>query len=292
MTTQALLAAPPRSVPLSLRLKLLFGGFSNFFGWFFIGFGLMFVWVFGATQALHNLAFYSGDLAVTEGQVTAVVPTNVRINKTQVDAYRYRYRVDGTDYAGATEYFHGEFKPADSVRIEFPLRDPARSRIAGLDFAPLGAYIAAPFPLIGLIFVVIGLRHGSKGIRLLRTGRIATGELIKKRDTGTRINDAPVFEYSFRFKAADGYPYIATAKTHDWEPLESEDGIPGKGEPLLYNPRKPSDAVLLDDLPGTPRIGPSGEIQGTEGGLIASLIVPFVSVIGHGAWALHVLEIL
>lgn len=287
-----ILSAPPRSVPLSLRLTLLFGGFKNVFGWFFVGFGLIFVWAFGGSQALHSLAFYSGELASVEGRVTAVVPTNVRINKIPIHAYQYSYRVDGAEYTGATEYFQGELQPGNSTRIEFPLQNPARSRIAGLDYDAWGVFIAAPFPLIGLAFVVLGLRHGRKGIRLLRYGRVATGELIKKRDTGTRINDQPVFEYSFRFKAADGYPHIATAKTHDREPLESEDGVPGKGEPLLYNPHKPADAVLLDDLPGAPRIGPTGEILGNAAGLVLSLLMPGATVLGHVGWALHVLEII
>lgn len=289
---QTEIAAPPRSIPLSLRLIMLFGGFGNVFGWFFIGFGLIFVWAFGASQALHNLAFYSGELGVAEGIVTGVAETGVRVNKVPIHAYRYRYRVDEVDHTGVTEYFRGEFKPEDIVRIEYVLDDPARSRIAGLDDSHPELIIAVVFPVVGMVFVVIGVRHGSKGIRLLRTGRLALGTFVRKTGTRTRINGRPVYKFIFGFTAADGRSYTATATTHDTARLEPGIGEPGTLKPLFYNPRNPSDAVMLDDLPGDPSIGPSGEIQGSGAGLAVSLFVPAMTVVGHGAWALHVLEIL
>ena len=39
---------PPRDVPLTVRLQVLFGGFLNQFGWLFFGFGM----VFGLANAL------------------------------------------------------------------------------------------------------------------------------------------------------------------------------------------------------------------------------------------------
>jgi len=36
------LAAPPRPVPLLVRLRLLFGGMVSQLGWFFLGFGTIF----------------------------------------------------------------------------------------------------------------------------------------------------------------------------------------------------------------------------------------------------------
>ncbi|MHC4335254.1 MAG: hypothetical protein ACYSUP_15040, partial [Planctomycetota bacterium] len=64
------LAAPPRPVPLSVRIVILFGGFMNQFGWLFVGFGLIFVWIFTLRADVTSWYYFRGQLAETTATVT------------------------------------------------------------------------------------------------------------------------------------------------------------------------------------------------------------------------------
>ncbi len=164
----ASLTGPPRAVPLSVRLRILLGGFCNQFGSFFFGFGMIFVWVFGGSNALYNLAFFSGNLAITEGTITAIVETNVSINESRIYEYCYSYTVNGDSYQGADRDFGGLYDPGDTVPVEYPTKETGRSRIKGMSTGSFGLLIAGVFPIVGLAFVTIGIRKGLKGGRLLR----------------------------------------------------------------------------------------------------------------------------
>ena len=305
-------AGPPRSVPVSVRLRILLGGFSNQFGWFFFGFGMIFVWIFGGTATLRNVVFFSGELPVADARITDVVETDVTINEQKVYEYRYAYRVDGVDYEGATRANAGKYKVGAKAVVEYPAQSPGRSRIQGLssDHAWV-SLICAIFPAIGLTFMFFGIRKGLKGARLLRHGKHATGVLISTEPTNASINHQPVIKFTFEFEADDERSYEVIAKTHVSERFAGEDvshddasdrGIDEREagdeetfagdihEPLLYDPSNPSDAIMLDDLPGGPRINENGEIQGAVSSLVPLLIVPGVSFFGHSLWLLHVLE--
>jgi hypothetical protein len=147
-------------------------------------------------------------------------------------------------------------------------------------FGPLVTFVVL-FPLIGLCFILAGMRRGRKAIRLLKHGKQAAGKLISKKSTGASVNDRPVYKMTFQFTADDGRNYQAVARTHLDELLTDD-----ASEPLVYDPWKPASATLLDHLPGSPRIGDDGGIRndGTWRGLLVA-ILPFVSVVGHGTYA-------
>lgn len=302
---------PPRHVPVSVRLRLLLGGFLNQFGWLFGGFGLVFVWIFGGTAALHDLAFFRGELATTDGVITAVVDARMSINEQPVHRFEYEYSVDGEPYTGATKGFEGAYAEGANIIAEYVIADPGRSRIQGLSLGG-GLMFLLPmiFPLVGFGMVAYGLYRGLRGGRLLRNGKLATGELVSVEPTNTKINEQTVYKYTFRFRADDGREYEAIGKTHDSTRFEGEaEGDVGSDvmefsdeeegeqeehvirEPLLYIPENPADSVLLDSLPGSPRIGDDGEITGSVFKLLPLLILPGLVFAGHGWWFLHVLEI-
>jgi hypothetical protein len=292
------LGDPPRDVPLSVRLHILLGGFNNQFGWLFFGFGLVFVWVFGGSNALYDLAFFRGELSIADGKVSAIVETNVSINDSEVYEYQYTYDVDNASYAGKTKAFGGEYVENDSVVVEYVVKDHGRSRIKGLSTGSGGVWLAGIFPLVGLCFMAFGIRKGVRGRRLLRDGRQATGELISQESTNAEVNDQTVFKFTFGFTADDGRSYEVIAKTHVVDRFageniegDEEEQVTAVREPLLYSPYNPRDAVMLDDLPGGPRIGKGGEIVGPVVAWIPCLVIPLVTVIGHGYWFLHVLEV-
>ena len=279
----------PRSVPTSVRLRVLFGGFINQFGWLFFGFGMIFFWIFVLNSDLTGWLVFSGELETVEGVVTESRGTGASVGGsdhsegTPVYANAYRFSYDREEHSGVSYATGRKLEAGQSVKIEMPKGDPSRSRIEGMRTALFGPFAAAAaiFPFVGLCFVIFGLRKGRKAIRLLRDGKQAEGTLVSKKATSTRVNKQPVYKLTFEFTADDGRTYQAVAKTHQTEDLEDE-----AREPLLYDPVDPSYATMLDALPGRPRIDDMGTIHG--GSVVKTLlvsIVPAASVVGHGIYA-------
>lgn len=292
---------PVRYVPFVTRLGMLFTGFSNFFGWFFFGFGMLFVWIFGASHYLHELAFFSGELQTARGQITAVRKTRVEINDNRVYEYLYAFETGGRRYRGSTDGYSSRYREGDPAIIEYDAGEPAHSRIAGMHLG-LGGWpflFTLVFPLVGAGFITAGLRKGLRGIRLLKIGKEAHGSYLGREATATRINNRTVYSYLFAFQDDNGVTRQVTGRSHVPERFAGEPEAGGTGrhgdervlEPLLYNPDDPADAVLLDDLPGSPRIREDGRVVLNAPGWPGALL-PAVVITGNLLWVLHVLEFL
>jgi hypothetical protein len=133
------------------------------------------------------------------------------------------------------------------------------------------------FPIVGIFFIIPGVNKARRAIRLLTIGEQTTGRLKSKEETNTRINKCPVYKLTFEFETRHGQISQATAKTHLVENLEDE-----HDEPLLYDPMEPSNAVMLDNLPGLPRINADGQIRVRSGvSALSCLLVPVATVVGH-----------
>jgi hypothetical protein len=274
------LGGPPRYVPLGVRLKVLLGGFLNQFGWFFLGFGLIFVWGFTLEADLTSWYVFRGELARAEGTVIESKETNMRVNETQVYEHKYSFiGADGLEYRGASYETGGSLRNGQKVTIEYKQDNPETSRIKGMRRGIIGLFGLMPiiFPAIGLCFIIAGIRKGVKACHLLRDGEQTTGKLKSKNRTGAKVNNQPVYKLTFEFAASDGTSHQAVAKSHRPEVLEDEEH-----EPLLYDPSRPEYAVMLDDLPGNPRIDSTGGIHaGSAVGALLVLVIPAVTLISH-----------
>jgi hypothetical protein len=279
-----LLSPPPRSVPLSVRLRVLFGGFSNQFGWLFVGFGMIFVWVFTLNADFASPLLFLLPTQTTVGVVEGVERTNASENDVTVYSVDYVF----FDRSGAqhrdTSYSTGNPAIGSRVTVEYLSMRASISRVMGMRRAPFGPFAAFAmlFPLIGLAFLSSGLKQGLRANRLLAKGRIAHGTLISSQPTGATINNRPVIKLTFAFKSYEGTEWHAIAKTHQPEDLRDE-----QEEPLLYDPHLPSEAVLLDDLPGSTTFDPSGQLE--PAGIwetARTLILPALTVLGHGTYLL------
>lgn len=280
------LARPPRSVPILVRLRLLVGGFMNQFGWFFIGFGMIFVWVFALNTDPLALFDFRGKLETAKGKITETVKTSMseggseHTEGTPIYLNRYQFEYEGKSFTGQSYSVGNRKKTNAQVTIEFPPGRPERSRIHGMRTAafPVFALFVVIFPIIGSIFVLIGLITGMRSTKLLRIGEYATGKLVKKEPTGSQINNQPVYKMTFEFQTETGETRQAIAKTHQPEKLEDNDA-----EPLLYDPFYADRATLLDHLPGGPRIDVHGQITASGvGTTLLCLLIPLATLIGHG----------
>jgi hypothetical protein len=280
------LADPPRGVPLLVRCRVRFGGFLNQIGWILLGFGLIFFRIFAGNADVSGWRDFSGELETTPGTVTAVKKTNFSVggdgdhDGTPVYAFHYAFTAGGMRHEGVSYEAGGDTTMGQEVTVEFPPGKPGTSRIQGMRRAPLGCWVVpftAIFPFFGLCFVAFGWLRGGRGIRLLRNGVLSLGQLESKEATGSEVNERPVYRLVFGF-VVDGFTYKVTTKTHQPEFLEDE-----KKEPLLYDPDDPSRAVMLDGLPGRPRIDELGLIRvDSTATALRVLILPALTIFGHG----------
>lgn len=279
-----LLAPPPRPVPVSLRLQAMFGAATSQIGWFFLGFGLIFVWAFGGLMDFGPLLFYKGPWQTTDGVLTESRPTSWRVNGVPVYAHTYRFATpDGRDWVHTSRCPGQQLATGTPVTVEYREGDPSVSRIRGMSGGSMPLWILpiiCVFPLVGLGFVIPALRSGWRANRLLQMGALATGTLASKRPTGTRINNQELYELTFDFLAGDGHVYQVKARTTDPERLQDQ-----RQEPLLHDPFNPSYAVMFDSLPGAPEIDAFGNLRGAGWGrALALMVVPLLTVVGHGTY--------
>lgn len=280
---------PPRAVPLPVQLRVLLGGMVSQMGWIFLGFGLVFVWVFAV-----NVDF-SGPLRLitrqveTRGQVTAVEDTGFSEggddNTPGTPIYRIVYRFagpGGRTLEGASFSVGTGVQPGDLVRVEYAASNPETSRILGLRQAPipLAGLFVLIFPLIGLVMVVFSLMEGIKAIQLLHGGVLAQATLLSAEPTSMSVNHRPVVRLTFDFTDADGGLHEIASRTTYPELLQDQ-----QTETVLYDPRRPDYAVMLDSLPGAPRLTSDGSLEiDAPQSAYALIIVPALTVIGHGAY--------
>ncbi len=278
---------PPRSVPLLLRLRLLFGGFLSQFGWLFFGFGLIFVWAFTANMNIKDWRALRGDVESTQGTVTKIerhTSRSGRHGRHRKTTWWYYYTFKGPDGEEYTGVSHGNrpVKVDDEVTVKFPKGRPEISRIEGLKSFVTGpeGLIPLVFPVVGLVFIMFGFKKGLKANRLLADGELGKGRLKSREKTNTKINKQPVYKLTFEFSNSQGTSYEVSVKTHLPEKLEDQ-----QEEPLLYEPMNPKNAVMLDDLPGSPRIDENGNIRaGSPSAALLSFVIPFIVIIGHGTY--------
>jgi hypothetical protein len=250
----------------------------------FFGFGLIFVWAFTFNADIASPFLFRLPTRSTIGIVESIQPTNASENEVPIYEVSYSYFDSLGRQQHGSSYTTGGSGVGARVTVEYVTAFPGFSRIEGMRREIFSAWAAFPiiFPLVGLGFLYFGIRYGLKANRLLTKGKIAFGKLISTEGTSASINDRPVLKLTFSFTAYDGEEYEAIAKTHEPGDLRDEEQ-----EPLLYDPKDPSSAVLLDDLPGSTEFDSSGRLIPTSAWETAKvLFFPGLTVVGHGIYLL------
>jgi hypothetical protein len=267
-----------RAVPFGLLLKVLFGSTIAQMGWFFFGFGMIFVIVFVGNADFSD--FYLGQTSPQAiGTVRQIEATNSSVNKRRVFAIYYQFTdKQGKTYEGTSYTTDNLPEVGAQVNVQYLANKPTYSRIEGLSQGtfPIFVLFVLIFPAIGLIFMISHTVFALRAIQLLKNGTIAWGKLINSEPTNTRINDRPVMKMTFEFMAQDGQRYEAIAKSHLVRQLMDE-----QREMLFYNPLYPQKAVLKDNLSGHPQINQDGSFADVSlTSALPYLIVPLLTILG------------
>jgi hypothetical protein len=283
------LSPAPRAVPLALSGRVLLGSVFCHLGWGLMLFGMIFVWAFDAGGAIREAFQFAGNLAAAEGVSVSWRQTNMSVNDTPVYETTYSFRsADGYDFTGASYRTGGYIETGQSVTIEYVPSDPSISRIQGMraSIAGLAVIFVYIFPIVGLAFAMLGVRKGIRRRYLLSTGELALAKLVSKEPTNTRVNNQTVYKYTFEFEVPNSGVYQVVGKTYRTGVLDDEEF-----ERVVYDPRDPNEATLLDELPCRPAIDNRGDFDTEGAGQVAlagaNLVLPSLTLAVYVAYALY-----
>jgi hypothetical protein len=274
---------PPRTVPLCTWITVLFGGALQQIGWFLLGFGMIFFYVFGLEADLSGLWMRLVDARQATGVVTSIEDTNASENESPVFAVNYRFVAANGTKVESTAYSTGYYPDVGQrVSVEYLHSNPEVSRVEGMRRTTFGpaAIIVVIFPLVGAGLAFFGLFEGIRASRLLGIGRLAFGKLTSAVGTNTTVNNRQVVAMTLSFRAHDGAEYEVTSKTSEPEKLDDQ-----AEELILYDPDDPTRGAALDALPGKLQIDQSGTIRlGRPAACLTTLILPGLTILGNAAY--------
>lgn len=264
---------------MTLRLQLLFGGCLGQMGWGLLAFSMFFVLLFGSTMDIPGTVAFWGRIDTTQGVVTNSEWTDMEVNEETVCFVEFKFSVGEEEMTDSCFVNGWYLNKGDQVKVEYPAGDPSIARVEGgrRSQSPLWMLpLLAIFPVVSLFLVYKSFKTGLKANHLMRNGLLGEGEFVSKEPTGASINDDPVFVLTFKFQAAStGRTHTITAETHRIETLEDDER-----EPLLYLERDPDSGVLLDHLPGSPRVGSDGQLTcANKLSGFGVLVLPLVAVV-------------
>jgi len=275
-----------------VRLCLLVGGALSLAGWIVLAVGLTFVWIFVLNADWPSLVYFRSAVATTQGRVERVERTSWSQGKGRHRRRIYRVQFDfHSPYAKARTGWSysvgGAPEPGTEITVEYVMGRPEIVRMKGLRCRPLpwGMVFFVAFPAVGGCLILIGLLRGAAACRLVREGVMTRAMLKSKEGTASRVNNQRVYKFTFEFTAQDGQTYEGVARTHKVEELEDE-----SEERVVYDPWRPSRAVMLDALPASIAIDGRGEITAARpAALLARVALPTVTIVGHGVYLAYLL---
>lgn len=297
------IAMAPRRVPASVALSLLFGGWLNQIGWGLVAFGGIFAWIFAGNSELSTLYYFRGEIRSVAGTVTGVEKTAFSTGGSRrrsssgrkgkpIYEVRYRYTPTADISREGRSYFTHTSSTSDpqvnpDIVVEYPANRPDISRIEGMRRKPFHAALSliALIPIAGLFMTLRGFQCGVINRGLLVRGRPALGKLIDKRETGAKVNNQRVWALTFQYTDSEGATHETVVKTHHEEQLMDD-----AAEKLLYDPGRPSRAVLLDSLPGTPGLDEMGNLRpAPTSAAVARMVLP---ICGLGLMTVMVIQMM
>lgn len=238
----------PRSVPLSLSIRLRFGGTLGLVGWMFLAIGTGMLLGFSTfAHPLVSARLALDETGTVEGRVLGWSEASVEVNEQPVIGTHFEYTVDGVLYEGLSFAVDHAPEPESRVKVIYAVGDPRASRIDGMMTGAMPLWVLAfllIFPGAGFVLAFGAFRRGGREVRALRHGRGARAVATDHRPTGTTINEEPEIAVTFSYTDHLGRQHSVVSKT-----LEPEDLLDEAEEALLYLPERPTVAVLLDSKP-------------------------------------------
>lgn len=248
-------------------------------GWIFFGVGMIFFLLMGLDSNLFTFHRFMGELEKVEGKVLKTEYTNWSIDEEPVVRWLYTFDYQGKKYWGTSYTIATTAMPEQSVTVEFSANSPEHSRIEGFNEAITPWWvtiIVMIFPMLGLLFIYLSVKHVPKTISLLRNGILTYANYVDKEKTNVIVNDTPVYKLRFQFEDSKGSSHYVFALSHMVENLMDE-----PQEAVIYHPQQPDKALVLDNLPGKPYLNEEGQWESRAKGY--AYLLPVALAIGINA---------
>ena len=292
-------------------------------GWLSLGITFSLLWILCPHNVVRDWYGFHRQLITAHGKITNLKTTNFTSSESEVFAYHFEFRdSNGKSHTGISYGDEGMHEPGDAIGVEYRQDDPEIARINGMRNTLSGngmILLIVIYQIVAMVIILIGLCIGIKGIRMLRNSKQAAGKLISVVPTNIVVNNNTVYKFTFEFTADDGRQYQVVSRTHNVNRFMGE-WTCGKGrksllsfmklwerrkaakdtdwakkaenkdifEPLLYDPRNPSRAVMLDACPGQPGIDKHGRIcLDDPHNTIWTTAIPMAVIIGHGYYFIY-----
>ena len=212
----------------------------------FLGFGMLFVLVFGLR--LGDELRLGLSSATARGRVIEAQHTTTSVNDVTVYRYDFAFRAqDGQEYTGHSYSTGQRFYADDRVIVEYAAGHPEAARIeeTRLSAAPYWAMALMPaFPAFGAFLVLTAAIRGIRQVSLLQYGTLTRGRVLYTQPTKATIDGAAVLKHDYEFLAAGGQTYHGSARVLDSGSIGDE-----PEEPILYDIANPGRSMLVDSLP-------------------------------------------
>lgn len=284
------LAPPPRRVPWSVAVRMLFGGLGVF-AWLWLGLGSGIGIAFLRKADLLSWLQFRGELTSASGVVIECRPTGAseggskHQRGTPIYGNAYWFEEGAERFEGISYQTGTCLDPGTAVTVEHPAGRPTLSRIAGMRrsvFGPAVAFVIV-FPLVGLGLVVGAFWQGRRALRLIAHGKLAMGTLLGIEATRVTVNKRPVMLARFAILTDAGARVEVEVRTTNPEVLEDE-----PQERILYDPTRPRSAVAWDLLPAGTSVDAAGQIRPGNPLLALLLLVPPALAVAAHALALRI----
>lgn len=248
----------PRAVPLHARFSAL-KTVSIAVGLFMVLIGATFLIVANSMADFQSAARFSDDDPLTAGLLIDKAQSGAgvgsRTRSEDIFQYDYTFAIGSAKYSGRSYAKDRELETGDHVEVAYVDAQPEYSHIKGMTAAPfvtggiwLGL-IAAVIAATGIAFLYFGIKRWNKQIYLVRRGVLTTSSLTRKTRTDTQYNGRYEYELHFQFLDQGGTLFTTTLQTEKIELLEDD-----QHQGVLYDPKDPNCAVMLDMLPRQLRV--------------------------------------
>lgn len=215
--------------------------------------------------------------ATTRGRIEAHDGTFITLNGAPVQRVSFAFEVDDRVWHGVS--FTTSVPSKKTVTIEYAAADPSFARIRGMRTKALPAWVALTlvFPAIGVALVAAGFWLGTKRLHYLRDGQMAWGTLAGVEATEGTVNDRKIHRLAFAY-----VDHRQTARVARLESHREELRDPEIARRVLYLPDV-EDAVVVEVLPGPPRVGDAGQFVSLPGyEVLRVLALPTAALLAIG----------
>jgi len=253
-----------RRAPLLVRSFPWFVGYAVQVGWLVVGLASCVLWVFTPWSDVHG---FRGPLDTAPAYVDSHWKTDVSVDGAMTWGFAYHFT--GPDHIMYIGKSYGKEDVAGigwGAVAEFVPGDPAVSRLRGARLwipLPPDTLPVAACGLAALVFAV-GVVRGIGPRRLMRRGAVAEGRIVSKEWKGwyekavdVLIAQHPIlYRIAVRYRTAEGEDRDVLCRTYEPEELASPKRIQ-----VLYDPRRPGRAMVLQGLPGLPYVDETGRVR-------------------------------